>query len=79
MLCGPSGGPAYASGRESGKEGGYAPRVGAICLAELGFNLALLAVARRTYIQTSTGNITSVSSVGHCNRKPNMTRMKPTY
>lgn len=28
--------------------------------------------ANRMYIHSSTGNIASVSSVGHCNRKPNL-------
>jgi hypothetical protein len=28
---------------------------------------------------TSTGNIASVISVGHCNKNPNMIRMNPTY
>ena len=32
-----------------------------------------------TYITHSTGNIRSVNSVGHCSKKPNMMRMKPTY
>ena len=35
--------------------------------------------ASRTYMTTSTGNISSVSSVGHCSRKPSMITMKPIY
>src|SRR3546814_2330171 len=35
--------------------------------------------ARRTYMTTNTGNMRSVSSVGHCSRIPNITSMKPRY
>lgn len=43
-----------------------------------GCGLAFLLAREAKYIQTSTGNMARVSSVGHWARKPSMTRTNPT-
>jgi hypothetical protein len=47
--------------------------------AELGFSLALPAAGEGDVHPGQHRDISKVSSVGHCSRKPNVTRMKPPY